>query len=140
MLEIGGTIRDGLDEAKRQLRDLEALGVSVEKVCADLLREGVASFSKSFTDLLGAVETAVNKIGGDVFAVGPFAGGIGDNKRDVMSAKKREEFRNHECRMPDFDAMANRTSRVGLRPGAASHLAVVLLGQLRSFCRIRRND
>src|SRR5436853_7170171 len=82
--------------------------------------------------LLGPVQTAVNKIRGDVFAVGPFAGGIGDNKGDVMSAKKREEFRNHECRMSNFDAMANRTSRVSLRPGAASHLAIGLLGQLRS--------
>jgi hypothetical protein len=29
----------------------------MEQVCADLLKEGVASFAKSFTDLLGAVET-----------------------------------------------------------------------------------
>jgi len=51
------TIRDGLADAKRQLKDLEALGVSMDAVCADLLRDGVASFAKSFTELLGAVES-----------------------------------------------------------------------------------
>ena len=50
------TIRDGLADAHRQLKDIEATGVSMDKVCADLLRDGVASFSKSFADLLGAVE------------------------------------------------------------------------------------
>jgi transaldolase / glucose-6-phosphate isomerase len=54
---VAVTIRDGLDEAKRQLRELEAVGISMEKVCADLLREGVESFAKSFVDLIGAVET-----------------------------------------------------------------------------------
>src|SRR2546421_13003879 len=89
--------------------------------------------------LLGAVQTAVNKIRGDVFAVGPFAGGIRDNKRDVVSAKKGEEFRDHERRMADFEAMTNRASRVRLRPGAAFHFAIVLLGQLRSCaCVVRK--
>jgi transaldolase len=56
------TIRDGLADAKRELRDIEALGVSMEKVCADLLRDGVASFAKSFSDLLGAVESRRREI------------------------------------------------------------------------------
>jgi transaldolase len=53
---VAVTIRDGLDEAKRQIRDIEALGIPMERVCAELLKDGVASFAKSFTDLLGAVE------------------------------------------------------------------------------------
>jgi transaldolase len=54
---VAVTIRDGLAGAKSDLAALETLGVSMEKVCADLLKEGVASFAKSFTDLLGAVES-----------------------------------------------------------------------------------
>ncbi len=50
-------IKDGLAEAKKQLKDIEALGVSMDRVCADLLKDGVASFAKSFADLLGAVES-----------------------------------------------------------------------------------
>ena len=44
------------------LKDVEAAGVSMEKVCADLLNEGVASFAKSFQDLLGAVEARRKEI------------------------------------------------------------------------------
>jgi len=59
---VAVTIRDGLAEAKRQLADLEKIGVSMERVCADLLKEGVASFAKSFADLLGAVESRRREI------------------------------------------------------------------------------
>jgi transaldolase len=54
---VAVTIKDGLAEAKSQLAAIEAQGVSVERVCAELLKDGVASFAKSFTDLLGAVES-----------------------------------------------------------------------------------
>ena len=54
---VAVTIRDGLAEAKSTLAAIEAQGISVERVCAELLSDGVASFAKSFTDLLGAVET-----------------------------------------------------------------------------------
>jgi transaldolase len=54
---VAVTIKDGLADAKRTLAALESQGISVEKVCSELLAEGVASFAKSFTDLLGAVES-----------------------------------------------------------------------------------
>jgi len=56
------TIRDDLAGAKKLLRDVEAAGVSMEKVCADLLTDGVASFAKSFQDLLAAVEARRKEI------------------------------------------------------------------------------
>ncbi len=59
---VAVTIRDGLDEAKRQLAGIEALGISMDRVCADLLADGVASFAKSFTDLLAAVEARRHEI------------------------------------------------------------------------------
>jgi transaldolase len=52
---VAVTIRDGLAQAKRELADLEALGISLDAVCAKLLDEGVASFAKSFADLISAV-------------------------------------------------------------------------------------
>ncbi len=47
---------------ERRLAAIEALGISMDKVCADLLKEGVASFAKSFADLLGAVEARRREI------------------------------------------------------------------------------
>src|SRR6476620_9800050 len=52
--------------------------------------------------LLGAMEPAVHKIRGDVLGVRPFAGGIGNDKRNVVPSKEREKLRHHERRMPDF--------------------------------------
>jgi len=68
---VGVTIRDGLDASKATLAKLEALGISMEAVCADLLRAGVASFAKSFDDLLAAVETRRKEA--PAAAGGPFA-------------------------------------------------------------------
>src|ERR1041385_628145 len=82
-------------------------------------------------ELLGAMKPAVNEIRGDVFGVGPFARGIGDNKRNIISAKQREKFWDHKCRMPDFDAMADWAGCVRLRPGAALHFITMLLRQPR---------
>lgn len=53
---VAVTIRDGLDDARATLGRLESLGISMDAVCADLLRAGVASFAQSFDDLLAAVE------------------------------------------------------------------------------------
>jgi transaldolase len=59
---VAVTLRDDLPGAKKLLRDVEAAGISMEKVCADLLTEGVASFAKSFQDLLAAVEARRKEI------------------------------------------------------------------------------
>lgn len=64
------TIKDGLAEAKADLAAIEALGISLEGVCAALLKDGVAAFAKSFTDLLGAVETRRKEV--PAAAGGPF--------------------------------------------------------------------
>ena len=53
---VAVTIRDGLDDAKRALSEIEALGISMEEVCAGLLRAGVGSFAASFEQLIAAVE------------------------------------------------------------------------------------
>lgn len=53
---VAVTIHDGAAAAGEALGKLEAVGISMEAVCADLLRAGVASFAQSFDDLLAAVE------------------------------------------------------------------------------------
>lgn len=49
------TIEQSLDEARRVEADLEALGISLADVTAELEREGVQSFKDSFATLLAAV-------------------------------------------------------------------------------------
>ena len=50
------TVTQGLDEARATLDALARLGIDMEAATDQLLEEGLASFSKSFEALLGAVE------------------------------------------------------------------------------------
>ena len=50
------TIDAGLDEARESLRAVEALGIRMETVTDELIDEGVASFGKSFEDLMGVID------------------------------------------------------------------------------------
>jgi len=50
-----GTVTEGVDDAHRVIADLEAAGVSLTDVTDTVEREGVASFTASFGDLLAAL-------------------------------------------------------------------------------------
>ncbi len=51
-----------LDEARAAWRDLSDVGVDLDDVADKLEREGVASFQKSFDELLGALETKATEL------------------------------------------------------------------------------
>ncbi len=51
-----GSLEENVAEAKRQMADLETLGVSIYTVTGELEQEGVKSFADAFTALLNAVE------------------------------------------------------------------------------------
>jgi transaldolase len=46
-----------LDGARQAIREVEASGISMERVTTELLAEGVASFAKSFDELIGTIES-----------------------------------------------------------------------------------
>jgi transaldolase/glucose-6-phosphate isomerase len=50
------TITRGLEESQLFFADLEAAGISMQKVAQELEEEGVKAFSDAFTSLLGAIE------------------------------------------------------------------------------------
>ena len=49
------TLTQGLDEARHVLAEVERLGLDLTRVTDGLVEEGVASFTKAFDDLLGAI-------------------------------------------------------------------------------------
>jgi transaldolase len=55
--EVKRTLDGDLEEARQALSDVEALGISMERVTDELINEGVASFSKSFDELIGTIES-----------------------------------------------------------------------------------
>jgi transaldolase/glucose-6-phosphate isomerase len=54
---VASTIDRDLDGAKHALREVEALGISIDRVTDELIEEGVASFSKSFDELIASIES-----------------------------------------------------------------------------------
>lgn len=50
------TIESNLDEARQQLRRLEAAGISLDAITSELTEEGVESFADSFGSLINTIE------------------------------------------------------------------------------------
>ena len=55
--EVRRTLDRDLDQAHRAIREVEAFGISMERVTDELITEGVASFGKSFDELLETIES-----------------------------------------------------------------------------------
>jgi transaldolase/glucose-6-phosphate isomerase len=50
------TLDKGVDDARNAIRAVEAEGITMQQVTDELIVEGVASFGKSFDDLLETIE------------------------------------------------------------------------------------
>ena len=55
--QVARTLDRDLDGARQAIREVEASGISMERVTGELIEEGVASFSKSFDELIGTIES-----------------------------------------------------------------------------------
>ncbi|HEX5165130.1 MAG TPA: bifunctional transaldolase/phosoglucose isomerase, partial [Thermomicrobiales bacterium] len=53
---LGNTLQSNLDDARKVFAEFEELGVSVDDITDTLVREGVASFAKSFEGLLAGLD------------------------------------------------------------------------------------
>ena len=73
------TIHNDLDGARQTLASLETIGISMDKVTAELEAEGVKSFSDAFSAMLHAIEEHRSRA---VSALGPLAESV---KRRVAS-------------------------------------------------------
>jgi len=54
--QVRRTVDENVEDARQVMRDLEATGVSIDEVTAQLEEEGIASFTKSFDALIAGVE------------------------------------------------------------------------------------
>jgi len=62
---VGLTIHDGVAQARADLAAIEALGISLDAVCDQLLAEGVTSFADAFGARLGAVDARRREVAAD---------------------------------------------------------------------------
>ena len=54
---VEGTIDRDLDAARQTMRELHAQGIDMETVTAELLDEGIATFAKSFDELMESIDS-----------------------------------------------------------------------------------
>jgi transaldolase len=59
---VSRTVDQGVDQARAELDALAAAGIDMAKVSAQLEDEGVAGFSKSYDELLQALEDKANEM------------------------------------------------------------------------------
>ena len=62
------TVDDAPDQAKREIEQLEKLGISMKDVTDKLLVEGLASFQKSFDSLIAGLEKKSKQLGRELAA------------------------------------------------------------------------
>ncbi|MGI8829405.1 MAG: transaldolase [Candidatus Limnocylindria bacterium] len=55
--QVERTLDTGVDDARQAIREVEASGISMEQVTDELIAEGVASFAKSFDELIETIES-----------------------------------------------------------------------------------
>ncbi len=60
--EVKRTVNARVGAAEGLLKEIEAVGISMREVTDKLLGEGIASFQKSFDELLGGIETKVGAL------------------------------------------------------------------------------
>jgi transaldolase len=66
--DVRRTVDKDVDVAKRELEQLEKLGISMKEVTAKLLVDGIASFQKSFDSLIAGLEKKSKQLGRELAA------------------------------------------------------------------------
>jgi len=82
----GDTIRGGYDAARAVLGDLARLGVDMADVAAVLEQQGIASFAKSWDELIASVTGQLEKAGAAVMPAGAVTPASGDGGQDAAPA------------------------------------------------------
>ena len=82
----GDTIRDSYDAARVVLDDLRRVGVDMADVADTLEAQGIASFAKSWDELIASVTTQLEKAGASVMPAGAVTPASGDGGQDKAPA------------------------------------------------------
>ncbi len=77
----GDTIRGRYDAARSVLDDLAQLGVDMTSVAVRLEEQGIASFAKSWDELIASVTQQIEKAGAKVIPAGAVTPASGDGSQ-----------------------------------------------------------
>ena len=131
------TIFDDLDGARQTLASLETLGISMEKVTAELEAEGVKSFSNAFSAMLQAINERRSRA---VHALGPLAASVKRRVAGLIADAAPGRLWSHDPTLWTFDpaGQAEARQRLGWLDLPRSSRAAVK--EINDFTRHVRAD
>jgi transaldolase / glucose-6-phosphate isomerase len=137
---LGNTLESDLDAARQVFADLEALGVSYEDITDTLVREGVASFAKSFESLLGGLAEKRKKMLAEIEQARAAAlGTLAPSVKETLAELERDDVPNRlQSRDPSLwtsDEKQQNTiaQRLGWLPVVEAMLAEAKTGFFEQF-------
>src|SRR5687768_6031515 len=89
------------------------------------------------------MEAQIHEIGRDILEVRPFAGGVGNDESNTLSAQQSNEGLSRKARMPDFDSVTQGPVAIYGEPRPAMHSGLPLAGsgkRLRGIPRQQREE
>ncbi|MCY1452043.1 hypothetical protein D9M71_689420 [compost metagenome] len=75
------------------------------------------------------MQAQVHEVTGEVLAVGPFPGGVGDDQGRVVAFEQADEYWIDEAFVADFHGMAQGLFPARLQAGVAVYVGIVLAGE-----------
>jgi transaldolase/glucose-6-phosphate isomerase len=124
------TIEKDLDKARENFSELEAVGISMQKVTQELEDEGVQSFSVAFESLLASIkqrrENALDELG-------PLAKSVSKRATQLQSVDFSKRFHSKDVTLWKNDPIDQK--EVGVRMGwlGSPYIGWVLLTELKGF-------
>ena len=82
----GDAVRDGYAAARALLAELSRMGLDMEEVADTLEQQGVASFAKSWDELIASVTAQLEKAGAEVMPAGAVKPASGEGGQDAAPA------------------------------------------------------
>ncbi|MNP14229.1 hypothetical protein D3C76_1065420 [compost metagenome] len=82
------------------------------------------------------MQAQVHEVAGEVFAIGPFTGGVGNHQGRVVAFEQADKCRIDEAVVADFHGMAQGLFLACLKAGVAVHMGVVLAGKGSGLLRV----
>jgi transaldolase/glucose-6-phosphate isomerase len=100
--QVRKTLREGLDQAERDLAKLSSLGINLGKITDQLQADGVKSFTKSFDDLMQVVAVKRELLTGEFERAATW--NLGNYEAEMASGLRRMEQENWMSRLWTKDA------------------------------------
>jgi len=124
------TIEKDLDEARKAFSDLEAVGISMQKVTQELEEEGVKTFSDAYDSLLSSVKLRREDA---LVELGPLAKSVSMRVAQLQSDDFLKRFYSKDATLWTNDPKGKEEVRIRMGWLTSPNTSMTLLPELKKF-------